>query len=242
MQVLFSRKGSARARQNHRTCADKMKILIADDHWIVRDSLKHVMRQVSRKLETLEASDFAEAEAILDVESEVGLMLVDLIMPGFNEFEGLEKLRALYPEIPVVIISVHEDPEYVLRSIAHGVVGYIPKSAKPEEIIQALTRVLSGEVSFPRKIIEGAHGQNSIARDTVSATTKHSTEGLEDLSNRERDVMESLAQGLSISGSADKLKISPQTVRVHLGNAMKKLRLTDRSEAIHFAITHLGTK
>ncbi len=219
-----------------------MKILIADDHWIVRDSLKHVMRQVNRKLETLEASDFAEAEAILDVESEVGLMLVDLIMPGFNEFEGLEKLRALYPEIPVVIISVHEDPEYVLSSIAHGVVGYIPKSAKPEEIIQALTRVLSGEVSFPRKIIQGARGQSSIARDAVSATTKHSTEGLEDLSNRERDVMESLAQGLSISGSADKLKISPQTVRVHLGNAMKKLRFTDRSEAIHFAITHLGTK
>ncbi len=219
-----------------------MKILIADDHWIVRETLKHVMRQVSRKFEPLEASNFAEAEAALHVEPDVGLMLIDLIMPGFNEFEGLEKLRTLYPEVPVVVVSVHEDAEYVLKSIAYGVVGYIPKSAEPEEITQALTRVLSGEVSFPRRIIEGSHKKNAAARETSGFSVEQAHEGLEDLSNREREVLETLGQGLSITGSADKLKISPQTVRVHLGNAMKKLRLSDRSEAIHFAITHFSTK
>lgn len=219
-----------------------MKILIADDHWIVRETLKHVMRRFSRAFEPLEASDFSEALAILEVEPEVGLMLIDLIMPGFNEFEGLEKLRERYPEVPVVVVSVHEDAEYVLKSIAHGVVGYIPKSAKPEEITQALTRVLSGEVSFPRRIIERTRGSGSIARDAVSSAANVEGEGLDELSKRERDVMETLAEGLSITGSADRLKISPQTVRVHLGNAMKKLRLTDRSEAIHFAITHFGVK
>lgn len=219
-----------------------MKILIADDHWIVRETLKQVMRQVSRKFEPLEAADFAEARAILENESDIDLMLIDLIMPGFNEFEGLEELRSHYPEVPVVVVSVHEDPEYVFKSIAHGVVGYIPKSAKPEEITRALTRVLSGEVSFPRRIIQGSRGRNPIAREAVSASIDSSAEGLEELSKRERDVMETLGQGLSITGSASKLKISPQTVRVHLGNAMKKLRLNDRSEAIHFAITHFGTK
>lgn len=219
-----------------------MKILIADDHWIVREALKHVMRQVSRKFEPLEASDFAEAQAILEVESDVGLMLIDLIMPGFNEFEGLEKLRSLYPEIPVVVISVHEDVDYVLRSIAHGVVGYVPKSAAPEEIVQALTRVLSGEVSFPRTIIQNSHGQTAATRDPMPAAMDESLDNLKDLSKRERDVLESLGQGLSITSIATKLKISPQTVRVHLGNAMKKLRLNDRSEAIHFAITRFGAK
>jgi len=219
-----------------------MKILIADDHWIVREALKHVMRQVSRKFEPLEASDFSEAQAILEVESDVGLMLIDLIMPGFNEFEGLEKLRTLYPEIPVVVVSVHEDVDYVLRSIAHGVVGYVPKSAAPEEIVQALTRVLSGEVSFPRAIIQKTHGQTVSARDSAPAAADEPSEGLKDLSKREHDVLESLGKGLSITSIATELQISPQTVRVHLGNAMKKLRLTDRSEAIHFAITQFGAK
>lgn len=217
-----------------------MKILIADDHWIVREALKHVTRQISSKLEPLEAADFAEAQAILEVESDVGLMLIDLIMPGFNEFEGLEKLRTAYPEVPIVVISVHEDVDYVLRSIAHGVVGYVPKSAAPEEIVRALTRVLSGEVSFPRDIIQKSHGQTNITRD--SAPADQSADSIKDLSKRERDVLETLGQGLSITAIATKLKISPQTVRVHLGNAMKKLRLSDRSEAIHFAITRFGTK
>jgi len=218
-----------------------MKILIADDHWIVRETLKHVARQVNRKFEPLEASDFAEAQAILEAEPDIGLMLIDLIMPGFNEFEGVEMLRALYPEVPVVVVSVHEEAEYVLKSIAHGVVGYIPKSAKPEEITKALTLVLSGEVSFPRRIIEGSHGRNSIAREPPSPGAQGDN-GLEGLSKREIEVLESLGQGLSITGSAGKLEISPQTVRVHLGNAMKKLRMSDRSEAIHFAITHFGSK
>ncbi len=219
-----------------------MKILIADDHWIVRETLKHVMLQVSGKFEPLEASDFSEARAILEVEPDVGLMLIDLIMPGFNEFEGLEKLREEYPEVPVVVVSVHEDSEYVIKSIAHGVVGYIPKSAKPEEITRALTRVLSGEVSFPRQIIEGAQGHSSIGREAGAHFSAVDADDLAGLSRRERDVLEALGQGLSVNGSADRLRISPQTVRVHLGNAMKKLGLTDRSEAIHFAITHFGAK
>jgi len=219
-----------------------MKILIADDHWIVRETLKHITRQVSRKFEPLEASDFAEAQAILEAEPDIGLMLIDLIMPGFNEFEGLEKLRAFYPEVPVVVVSVHEEVDYVLKSIAHGVVGYIPKSAKPEEITKALTLVLSGEVSFPRRIIEGSHGTNSLVREPSTLSSDQADNGLEGLSKRERDVLETLGQGLSITSSAGKLEISPQTVRVHLGNAMKKLRMNDRSEAIHFAITHFGSK
>lgn len=217
-----------------------MKILIADDHWIVRETLKHVMKRVSRKFEPLEAANFADAQAILDSEQNIGLMLIDLIMPGFNEFEGLMKLRAKYPEIPIVVVSVHEDPEYVLKSIGHGVVGYIPKSASAEEIMQSLTRVLSGEVSFPRHIIQRSGAQASGAPGVATAPAKRDEPDLAVLTKRERDVLEMLGAGHSVTESARKLEISPQTVRVHLGNAMKKLGLKDRSEAIHFAITHAG--
>jgi DNA-binding NarL/FixJ family response regulator len=112
--------------------------------------------------------------------------------------------------------------------------------AGAEEIMQSLTRVLSGEVSFPRYIIERSRGQSSVPRELPGSATESSLSALGELTKRERDVLEMLGKGLSITNSAAKLNISPQTVRVHLGNAMKKLGLKERSEAIHFAITHAG--
>ncbi|MEQ8441376.1 MAG: response regulator transcription factor [Alphaproteobacteria bacterium] len=217
-----------------------MKVLIADDHWIVRETLKQVMRQFSQKFEPLEASDFKEAREILGAHPNVGLMLIDLIMPGFNEFDGLKALREQYPDVPVVVVSVHEDPDYVLKSIAHGVVGYIPKSAQAEEIMQALERVLSGEVSFPRKIITGSHGTPPPSRSARTTSGDAAFDKITLLSEREREVLKMLGRGLSVAATGKELGISPQTVRVHLNNTMKKLQIRDRSEAIHFAITYFG--
>ena len=107
-----------------------MKILIADDHWVVRESLKQVMKKVSKTFEPLEASTFEEAIEILREHGDIELMLVDLIMPGFEEFAGLKRLRSQFPEVPIVVVSVHEDVDYVIQSINHGVIGYIPKFIK----------------------------------------------------------------------------------------------------------------
>lgn len=217
-----------------------MKVLIADDHWIVRETLKQVMKQFSKSFEPLEAADFSEAREILNHNPDVGLILIDLIMPGFNEFEGLKALRDEYPEVPVVVVSVHEDADYVLESIAHGVVGYIPKSAEAEEIMQALERVLSGEVSFPRQIIENSRGRSAAPRPARTSRAEGVEGKLGLLSTRERHVLEKLGRGLSVTAAGEELGISPQTVRVHLNNLMKKLQIKDRSEAIHFAITQFG--
>lgn len=212
-----------------------MKILIADDHWVVRESLKQVTKQLSRNFEPIEASDFKEVMDILAEHPTVGLMLIDLIMPGFGEFEGLRQLRSRYPEIPIVVISIHDDPEYVLQAIGHGVIGYIPKSAGAEEIIRALTRVISGEVSFPRHIIE-----RSGVDSPRASRRSQADEGfdLDVLTSRERGILALIGAGTPVSKIALKLAISPQTVRVHLGNAMRKLDLKNREETIHFAVNH----
>ena len=210
-----------------------MKILIADDHWVVRESLKQVTKQLSKNFEPVEASNFTEAMEILEQEPSIGLMLIDLIMPGFHEFEGLKLLREKYPSIPVVVISVHEDPEHVLKAISHGVIGYIPKSSNAEEIMRCLTRVISGEVSFPRGIIERSGQHSSI--NTLESVKKQDELHLDELTNRERDVLALIGEGIPVSKVALNLSISPQTVRVHLGNAMKKLNLKNREEAILFA-------
>jgi len=219
-----------------------MKILIADDHWVVRESLKLVMKKVRQRFEPFEASTFEEAKAILKANPDMDIMLIDLIMPGFEEFAGLQALRTEFPDIPVVVVSVHEDTNYIIKSISHGVVGYIPKSAGGEEIARALERVLSGEVSFPRHILERSSPPAARQRPTEAAQVRSSDE--EKLTGRERDVIARLGQGLSVNRIATDLDLSPHTVRVHLGNIMKKLGFKDRSAAIHYAVslTHGRTR
>lgn len=219
-----------------------MKILIADDHWVVRESLKQVMKKVSKTLEPFEASTFEEALEILRENGDIELMLIDLIMPGFEEFAGLKRLRAEFPEVPIVVVSVHEDVEYVMKSINHGVIGYIPKTAGAEEIIRALTLVLSGDVAFPRHILERFRAPGETVERARPAAEPAN---IQSLTEREREVLGLLGRGLSAARIANELDISPHTVRVHVGNLMRKLELKDRAEVIHYAVNlarHTGRR
>lgn len=212
-----------------------MKILIADDHWMVRESLKQVMRRLRQTLDAYEAETFGEAIATLLAHPDIDLVLVDLVMPGFDEFAGLQRIREQFPNVPVVVVSVHEDLEHVLRSVEQGVIGYIPKSAAGPEIERALERVLAGEVSFPRRIIERSAGAGS-PRPAVEPPTPPAG-AYDSLTARERDVLSLLGRGYSVKRIAEDLDLSSQTVRVHLSNLMKRLGLRDRSAAIHYAIS-----
>jgi DNA-binding NarL/FixJ family response regulator len=211
-----------------------MKILIADDHWVVRESLKQVTKSLNKSFRTVEASGFQSALEILRKEPDIGLMLIDLIMPGFNEFEGLHLLRTEFPEIPVVVVSVHDDPDHVLKAISHGVIGYIPKSASADLIKKSLSKVISGDVSFPREIIEKSNSINALS--PTASDPKVPNSALVTLTARERQILQAAGSGFSVSKTAENLGISAQTVRVHLGNIRRKLSLTSREEVVHFAI------
>ncbi len=222
-----------------------MKVLVADDHWIVRDSIKHVLGRLAIDVEAFEANTFEEAVALLTDNPDISLMVIDLIMPGFEEFAGLDNLRSQFPTIPIVVLSVHEDREFVLRSIDHGVVGYIPKSTNGADMMRAFELVLSGDVFFPRHILSqtGAPAAPASGSRIESTIRKHGAEdapGTEVLTARERDVIELLGQGLSDTKIAGKLDLSPNTVRVHIRNIMHKLGLSDRAQAIHYAVKLFG--
>jgi DNA-binding NarL/FixJ family response regulator len=213
--------------------APALTILIADDHWVVRESLKQVARGIDATVDIKEASTFEEALAILDDHPYIGLILVDLVMPGVKELQGLELLRRRFPAIPVAVISIHEDPDYVRQAIQNGVIGYIPKSANAEEIRRALTRIFEGEVYFPRDLLTRSW---PIASE---APLEASEEGPR-LSEREDEILKLLGEGRAVNSIAKTLGITPQTVRVHLGNAMRKLGLKNREAAIRFAVTRSG--
>ena len=130
-----------------------LTILIADDHWVVRESLKQVARSIDPSVDIKEAATLEQAISVLERYPLVGLILVDLVMPGMNEFEGLELLRRRFPTIAIAVITIHEDPNYVRQAIQNGVIGYIPKSASADEIRRAFTRIFGGEVYFPRDLL-----------------------------------------------------------------------------------------
>lgn len=211
-----------------------MKILIADDHWIVRETLKQVVKQVGRMDEILEASTFGEVMKTIDAQPAIGLILVDLIMPDFEAFEGLKALRRRVPHVPVVVISVHENREYVLKAIGHGVVGYIPKTAPPGELLSALKLVLEGHVSFPRHILQQA--PDEFAVQPGAAHPSSASAPPVKLTEREDDVLALLGQGTTVSEIAQTLSLSPHTIRVHISNMMHRLGIGNRTALIHYAV------
>ena len=183
---------------------------------------------------TIEAESFHDALKIMESRPDIGLVLVDLIMPGFNEFDGLKLLRSKFPSTPFVVVSIHEDPNYVLRAISHGVVGYIPKSAGAEEIKSALTRIISGEVAFPREILSG------VTAGEVATEPMTRQNSIDELTTREKEILTCLGMGMSLPDISENLGISRQTVRVHLGNAMKKLGIGTREAIIRYAVENLS--
>ena len=216
--------------------APAMTILIADDHWVVRESLKQVARGIDASVDIKEAATLEEALSVLEHNPHVGLILVDLVMPGIKDFEGLELLRRRYPAIPLAVISIHEDPDYVRQAIQNGVIGYIPKSANAEEIRRALTRIFGGEVYFPRDLL--TRSWPAVAETETPANAEPDGPRLSD---REDEVLQLLGEGRAINDIAETLGITAQTARVHLGNAMRKLGLKNREAAILYAVRRYGT-
>ena len=164
----------------------------------------------------------------------IGLILIDLVMPGVKDFEGLELLRRRFPYIPVAVISIHDDPDYVRQAIQNGVIGYIPKSASAEEIRRALTRIFDGEVYFPRDLLtrswagSGEHRRSGPRRKVRASATGKTKSCI------------CWARAAPSPRSRRHLGITAQTARVHLGNAMRKLGLRNREAAILYASRRYG--
>jgi len=203
-----------------------MKVLVADDHWMIRSSLKHAIGELYKSCAVLDASSYPEAVQTLAENPDVDLMFVDLVMPGLSEFEGIRRLRAGFPDIPIAVISVHEDREHVLHAIEEGVIAYIPKSAEGSELIRALKIVLNGDVYFPRDILQGGRLRTGVPLPPEPRVLPNGGA----FTPREDEVMELVRRGRSNAQIAEALGLSPNTVRVHLRNVGLKLQLKERSE------------
>jgi len=205
-----------------------LRLLLADDHEMVRLALRQALSPLAPSIDWREASDAASVEAELDRCDEVDLALVDLHMPGTGMLGWIPRLRALHPSVPLVVLSADEDPSLVRTLIGQGVSGFIPKSDRPAVILQAVRLVLSGGTYAPLRLMSGAAHERGSALHTESP----SSAGPMGLTARQSEVLRLLARGLPNKLIARELQLSEGTIKVHLLAIYRVLGVCNRTQAV----------
>lgn len=208
-----------------------MRILLADDHAMVRDGLVPFLERLQPGTQVVEAGNFPEALAAVRAHADIGLVILDLYMPGMNGLNGLAQLRAEFPALPMVILSGSTKPEDALQAIEHGASGFVPKTMRGETILGVLRLVLSGEKYIPPFLFD--------YRDTATqpaAPAPQPGSPLSGLTPRERDILEMIVDGAPNKVIARELNLQEVTVKAHLRNMFRKLDVANRTEAARIAL------
>src|SRR3982750_2756200 len=150
-----------------------MKILVVDDHALIRTALRGVLAQLDGGLTLLEASDCRSAFDLIEAQPDLDLVLLDLNLPGKHGLAALEELRTRYPALPVVVLSSANDRASVMQALDLGAMGYIPKLSSNEVLISALRLVLSGGIYIPPEILARSGQAQSAAAETAAAASGH---------------------------------------------------------------------
>lgn len=210
-----------------------MKILIVDDHALVRRGMAHVVRECFPKAEVVEAADAAQALEAMG-EGGIDVALVDVRMPDADGLDLLHEMKQRWPEVPVIMLTSFDHAHYVRRALAEGAAGYMLKDATPEDLQQAITVAMSGggNVLSPRVIqnLFEAH-EDSAPEDGSAGPRAHGT-----LTQRETDILALLVEGRSNRDISRALFLSEKTVKAHLAAIFRKLGVTNRTQAAMAAV------
>jgi len=207
-----------------------IRLLLVDDHEVVRTGLRMLLESQANMLIIGEASTGGQAITLAE-ELSPQVIVMDITLPDISGIEVTRLLKKKFPEIAVVALTIHEGEQYFFEMLKAGASGYVPKRAAPEELISAIEAASQGEVYlYP-----------SLAKALVTDFLERKGEGfehatMEELTEREKEVVGLLAEGLTNDQIADRLVISKHTVARHRENLMRKLNLHNRSELVKFAI------
>lgn len=203
-----------------------MKILITDDHPIVRRGIRQILEDESRFDLIDEAGNGHELTARLS-EKEYDIVLLDISMPGESGLELISKIKKKNSRTGILMLSIHSEEFYAIRALKLGASGYLTKSSAPDELVSAIEKVTSGKKHISSSIAE------CIASGIVDEPTEKSRPFI---SSRESDVLEHLADGKTLSQIAEDLMLSPKTISTYRERLLKKLNLSTTAELIRYAI------
>lgn len=214
-----------------------MKILLADDHVLFRSGMRLVLEDLSGDVQIFEAGSFDTVRQEMTNHPDLDLALVDLDMPGMNEWEGVQALAQAFPEIPFVMVSGSETREHVVKAIDSGAMGYIPKTLGSDVMLAALKLVLSGGIYLPPTLLDEGMVPHAVQAmpDEVAVDNPDAPR----LTRRQHDVLRLLALGKSNKEIARELDLAEGTVKIHVSGVIAALGCNNRTEAVATA-TRLG--
>lgn len=207
---------------------DAIRILIADDHSIVRNGIIKLLSSCFPNVEFGEASDAFEVMRILH-QSKWNLVILDINMPGRSGMEVLKDIKSYYPTLPVVVFSMYPEDQFAVRAMKSGASAYLTKDISAKEMEKAIKAILNGEQYFTPSIA---------ALITNELRANHSAHSHEMLSNREHQVFLLIAGGQNVSDIARKLSLSVKTISVYRAIILKKMNLKNNAEITHYAFKH----
>ncbi|MFZ5908119.1 MAG: response regulator [Nitrospirota bacterium] len=201
------------------------KILIADDHAVVREGVKHILSDMRDAV----ISEACNGQEVLEAlrKNDYDLILLDIAMPGKDGLDTLKDIKIEKPKAKVLILSMFPEEQYALRALKSGASGYLTKESIPEELINAIRKVLRGgkyvSSEFSDKLL--------LSLDSDAEKAAHET-----LSNREYQVMRMIASGKTLSEIADELFLSVKTVSTYRSRILEKMNLKNNAEIMHYAV------
>lgn len=202
-----------------------MNVLIVDDHPLFRHALIQAVRYNFPTVNITEVSSADDLYSRLEESEEPDLILLDLNLPGASGFSALVHIRAYYPMLPVIIVSAHEEINIIQRAIAHGAMGYIPKSAHPSQIGVAIRNVLEGDIWLPQNVIEQEN-------DPLASEESILAEKIQSLTKQQFRVLMMVAEGMLNKQIGYTLGVSEATIKAHVTAIFKKLGVQNRTQAV----------
>lgn len=207
--------------------SDTIRVVLADDHVFVRDGIKSLLENEANIEVVGEATDGLEAMKVVET-TKPDLLILDIRMPNLTGIEVVEKLRNQNNQVKIVMLSMHESEEYVLKSIKAGADGYLLKGSSKEEFLKALHTVVNDGKYFSGDI--SSILINQLSNSKAAIETKHPIEDDLTITKREKEILKLLLSGKGNKEIAEALDISKRTAEVHRFNLMKKLKVKNLME------------
>jgi len=205
-----------------------IKVLIADDHALIRKGLKQLLDDTEELRVTGEAESGNEAYRMAQT-GEFDVVLLDISMPDKHGIDVLKQIKDSQPQLPVLMLSMHPEEQYALRSMKAGAAGYLNKQSASAQLVTAIRQVAKGKKYISSELAEQlAEGLSQGYQELLHQT----------LSNREYQTLCLMAQGKKLSEMADIMSLSPKTISVYRSRLLEKMKLKTNAEAIHYAINN----
>lgn len=204
-----------------------LNILLVEDHALVREGLSQILRQLDEQVHIQEAADGDAAVRLLEAAADLDLVLLDLALPGVDGLTWLTAQRKRYPELPMVVVSAYDDPQTVKRVMKAGAAGFVSKAAPADRLLEALRRVLRGEIVEPLTSAPAALGLDAPPDATIPGKAQDFG-----LSPRQAEVLQLMAKGRSNRDIAQLLGLTEGTVKIHATAIYKALGVNSRTQAL----------